>query len=49
MTVVLGSDCKRGFHQQGGPTELLEGSIAGLDGDGGGDLRLGIPKEMEHR
>ena len=25
MTVVLGSDHKRGFHQQGGPKELPEG------------------------
>ena len=25
MTVVFGSDCERGFHEQGGPKELLEG------------------------
>ena len=24
-TVVLGSDCERGFHQQGGPKEFPEG------------------------
>ena len=53
MTVVFGGDAngasinkgvKRNFQRDFNWT-----SIAGIDGDGGGDSKLGKPKEMEHR
>ena len=47
MTVVLGSDRQRGFHQQGVQGNFRRHVNGGIDGDGGGDLRLVIPKEME--
>ena len=49
--VMLRSDCEQVFHQQGGPRGTFGGtSIAGTDGNGGGESRLGIPKEsMGHR
>ena len=55
MTVVLGSDRGHGFHQhdkgvqRNFQRDVNWKSIAEIDGDDGEDLRLGIPKEMEHR
>ena len=46
MIGVLVSN-RRGFHQQGSKGTSKETSIVVIDGDGGGDSRLLIPKEME--